>query len=276
MFKRVEEYRANKILFNFIKSNNIEGTVLIPANICADVVTTLTCSGLVPFFVDISLDTFCVDDELVVSLVNQFQVFLFVHTYGVEDSFDPLFSRIKELNPKAIIIDDRCLCFPGQIKNSQADLILFSTGEKKQFDIGIGGIGFIRQGFDYYNVTDLSGFLKDYQIILDYNSFTERKEIELKHKRQLSYLYAKRLPSRIQFPSNFQNWRFNILVDNKSEILEALFSAGLFASGHYCPMDDRCPNARWLFDHVINLFEDKYYNIDQANLTCDIINRLLR
>lgn len=276
MFKRVEEYRANKILYNFIRSNNIKGTVLLPANICTDVVATLTCSGLVPLYVDISLDTFCVDDQLAISLVSQIHVFLFVHTYGVEDSFDSLFRKLRELNPEIIIIDDRCLCAPCHVENSLADLVLFSTGKKKQFDMGMGGIGYIRQSFDYFNVTDLSGLLKDCQFSLDYTSYTEQIADELEHKKQLSTLYSRLLPSRIQFPSKFQHWRFNIFVDNKTEILEALFSAGLYASGHYRPMDDRCQNAQWLFSHVINLFEDKHYTVDQVNETCDIINRLIR
>ena len=39
--KLVTANRANKILYNFVKSNHVEGKVLLPANVCESVVYTL-------------------------------------------------------------------------------------------------------------------------------------------------------------------------------------------------------------------------------------------
>ena len=79
------------------------------------------------------------------------------------------------------------------------------------------------------------------------------------------------LPKEIQFPIEYQNWRFNIRVNNKEEILKNIFDAGLFASGHYKPLADHCPVAKDLYEHVINLFNDFYYTEEQARRTCEVI-----
>ena len=50
--KLVTANRANKILYNFIQANNITGKVLLPVNICTDVVATLQYAGLELEFVD--------------------------------------------------------------------------------------------------------------------------------------------------------------------------------------------------------------------------------
>jgi hypothetical protein len=75
-------------------------------------------------------------------------------------------------------------------------------------------------------------------------------------------------------------WRFNIRVQNKSQILNAIFQAGLFASSHYASMagimaDDSAPHAESLGDEVINLFNDEHFEEEKAQKTCDVILRNL-
>lgn len=276
MYKRVEEYRANKVLFNFIKSNNINGTVLLPVNICPDVVATLKCTGLELLYADISPLTFCIDEEAALSLIDQVQVFLFVRTYGVEGDFNPFFKRLKKKNPKLVIIDDCCLCLPHQINSGVADLVLFSIGEKKVVNLGQGGFGYYRKDWEYFNVTDESGLLLDISFFIDKSRFDETKAMSIKHRDHLYRIYQQQLPLEIQFPPDYQLWRFNIIVDNKERILQAIFSEGLFASGHYKPIEEGYVHANWLYNHVINLFEDSYFTEEQANKTCAVINGLLR
>ena len=68
---------------------------------------------------------------------------LAVHTYGIEDDFNEQFAALRAINPTIAIIDDRCLCMPElEEPNSIADLVLYSTGEKKQVELGAGGIGY--------------------------------------------------------------------------------------------------------------------------------------
>ena len=40
------------------------------------------------------------------------------------------------------------------------------------------------------------------------------------------------LTKGIQLNNIYQNWRFNILVENKEEVLNAIFEKGLFASNN--------------------------------------------
>ena len=264
------------MLFNFIKSNSINGTVLLPVNICPDVANSLRCSGLRLLYVDISPLTLCMDEEASLSLINQVQVVLFVHTYGVEGDFSPFFLRLKKKNPKLVIIDDCCLCLPHCISSCVADLVLFSTGEKKVVNLGQGGIGYIRNDWEYYNVTDESGFLSDTSFCIDDSRFNHIKEVSVEHRGHLNRIYNQHLPKDIQLPSNYQLWRFNIIVDDKEGILKSLFSEGLFASGHYKPLEDGFVHANWLYYHIINLFEDSYFTEEQAYTACAIINERLR
>ena len=39
--RRVIEFRANRIIYNFIKSNSIQGQAIVPANLCQSVIDTL-------------------------------------------------------------------------------------------------------------------------------------------------------------------------------------------------------------------------------------------
>ena len=89
-----------------------------------------------------------------------------------------------------------------------------------------------------------------------------------------------RLPKEIQLPQSYQTWRFNIRVKNKSQILNAIFNAGLFASSHYASMagimaDGSAPHAELLADEVINLFNDEHFDEEKAQKICDVILRNL-
>ena len=72
-------------MYNFIKVNHITGKVILPANICVDVVNTLRYAGLELIFVDIQADNLCVNQSAVLQLAPSVAMLLFVHTYGVEN-----------------------------------------------------------------------------------------------------------------------------------------------------------------------------------------------
>ena len=79
--------RANKLLYNFLKVNNLSGNVLLPANVCPDVVKTLHHAGLTTTFVDRQVDNLCLHQEAVLRLAKPASMLLFVQTYGIEHDF---------------------------------------------------------------------------------------------------------------------------------------------------------------------------------------------
>lgn len=269
----ITSYRANKILFNFLKSNHLTGMVILPANICPDVVETLRYAGNPLHFVDIDAHTLCLDWQQVKSSAKDAAVVLAVHTYGIEDDFNEQFAALRAINPSIAIIDDRCLCMPELDEpNSTGDLVLYSMCSKKQVDLGAGGIGYVADDRNYEEViVPKNEVLTNETWEIDEKVLLAKMDAVIKHKEKLNAIYRKNLPAAIQLPAPYQHWRFNIIVPNKEDILNALFDAGLFASGHYNPQADGCNVASNLYTHVINLFNDFYYTEEQAIKTCEII-----
>lgn len=265
-------------MFNFLKSNHLTGTVILPANICSDVVDTLRYAGNPLLFVDIDIHTLCMDWQQVQSAAKDTAAVLAVHTYGIEDDFNEQFFALREMNPRIAIIDDRCLCIPELNEpNSIGDIVLYSTCGKKQVDLGIGGIGYVADLWNYQEIeVQENDVLTNDLWVLDERALLAKMDAVIKHKEKLNAIYRKNLPARIQLPSPYQHWRFNIIVPNKEEILKTLFDAGLFASGHYVPQADGCTIAMNLYNHIINLFNDFYYTEEQAKMTCEIINSTIK
>lgn len=275
--KLVTAYRANKILFNFIKVNHITGKVILPANICVDVVNTLRYAGLELVFVDIQANNLCIDQSAILQLAPSAAMLLFVHTYGVEDEYHEFFAQVKEVNPNIIIVDDKCLCLPDlHVNETPADLVLYSTGAKKMVNLGGGAISYIADQWEYDEVeVESNEYLSNKKWLLDIKQLYIKMDAMISHKEKLNAIYREMLPVSIQLPEEYQHWRFNILTDKKYEILKALFAEDLFASNHYQSHSLDCPIANNLHNYVVNLFNDQYYTKEQAIRTCEIINNLL-
>lgn len=275
--KLVIANRANKILYNFVKSNHVVGKVLLPANICESVVYTLRYAGVDCEFVDIQLDNLCLDKSAVLQLAPSAAMLLFVHTYGVEDEYHEFFAQVKEANPNIIIVDDKCLCLPDlKVEETPADLVLYSTGAKKMVNLGGGAIGYIADQWEYDEVdVEPNEYLNNERWLLDTKQLYIKMDAMISHKEKVNAIYRDMLPASIQLPEEYQHWRFNILTDKKYEILKALFAEGLFASNHYQSHSLDCPIANNLHNYVVNLFNDQYYTKEQAIRTCEIINNLL-
>ena len=276
--KLVTANRANKILFNFIKVNHITGKVILPANICVDVVNTLRYAGLELVFVDVQANNLCIDQSSVLQLAPTAVMLLFVHTYGVEDDFYEFFAQVKEANPNIIIVDDKCLCMPDlNVDESPADLVLYSTGAKKMVELDGGAIGYIASQWEYDEVeVEPNDYLSNEKWLLDTKQLYIKMDAMVSHKEKLNAIYRDMLPASIQLPTQYQHWRFNILTDKKDEILKALFAEGLFASNHYKSHSLDCPIATNLHNYVVNLFNDQYYTQEQAFRTSEIINSIIQ
>lgn len=277
--QQIYSYRANKILFNFLRSNHLQGKVILPANICHDVVETLVYAGYELQFVDIDAHTLCIDWKQVIALAKDACAVLFVHTYGVEDDYSNFFAAARKENPKIAIIDDRCLCFPClDLLQTDADLVLYSTGEKKQVDMGIGGIGYVADGWIYKDIrVSENAVLTNDTWTLNKAEIEKKMDAAISHKEKLNDIYRRNLSKHVlRLPDPYQHWRFHIVVPNKAEMLQAIFDSGLFASGHYAVQGGDCPIAANLHARIINLFNDFYYTEEQAQKTCDVILEVLQ
>ena len=153
------ETRASVILYNvlfslkkfgFLKKDSV---FLIPLNVCPIVPAVFLKAGVKFDFVDISLETLCIDETLLIRRAiedKNIKGILFVKTYGTE--YEPLeaFKIIKNKNKNIFLIDDCCLKAPDfdyDINKSLSDLVLFSTGYSKYVDIGWGGFGFLKDKY---------------------------------------------------------------------------------------------------------------------------------
>lgn len=276
MSRLVTAYRGCKILYNFLLSNKeiIRKPFLIPVNVCESVVKTFDETGVPYKYVDINLTTLCMDEQVVLDLINDISGILFVHTYGIEGNFDDFFIKVKTLNPNLLVIDDKCLCEPSFIDPQIADLTLYSLGSKKQVKIGIGAFAFVNN----VKYTDFCinhpSFISNETWILDEKSINQKLLESREIRDSLNQIYSDLLPKEIQLKDEYQNWRFNILVENRDVILKEIFKKDLFASAHYKSLSSK-PNADFISSRVINLFNDSFFTISKAEECCKIINSYL-
>ena len=265
--------RATKLLYNFIQVNHISGRVLLPANVCPDMVKTLEFTGMQPQFLDLQTETLCLDMQAALDQAKDAQMIIFVHTFGTEQEFALFFQLLREQNPDIIIIDDKCLCLPDlELKQSEADLVLYSTGDRKMVPLGGGAIGYLADKWEYDEVpVEGCDCLSNELWLLDPKQLYQRMDTIIAHKDKLNTIYSQHLPAAVQLPDQFQHWRFNILVQNRDEVLAALEAEGLKAEIYYPSLDEACLVASNLHRYVINLFNDKSVTPEQAERTCEVI-----
>lgn len=310
--------RASDVLYEFLKKSNIFQVFFLPVNICPVVPFVFFLNNILYEFVDIDKTSLCINEDFILDKIRKnpgkYGGVLFNHTYGTNYNPSLFFKNLKQYDPSFCIIDDRCLCLPElSIENELIDLTLFSTGNSKQISLGYGGYGFtlfddssikkvdafngnesLDSNAEYYKNSLLKGielkdschagfnrniYLDDWKIykmsiLNNFSSFVQNKELN-------SQVYLNKICKTIQIDNQFQKWRFNILVDNKEEVIKELFKNGLFASSHYVPLVkkdklDLYPNAYKLSNRVINLFIDKNYSLEMAEKTAEIVENKYR
>ena len=309
--KIVQAPRASAILYNTLVSQASDLPWLMPANICPIVPITFFKAG-VPFeFVDISAETLHMDWEQAQALIakGKHGGVLYAHTYGELSTPNDFFAKIKSLDSELLILDDRCLCIPDLEPdyNSGADVILYSTGYAKIVELNVGGYAFMTDEVPYqpqrlifsaqaheelevaykesisknskftYRDTDWLETSSDLPNWSDYcQQIKNGLKESMEQRAALNAIYAANLPVEIQLPNAYQMWRFNIRVQNKRRIYEAIFQAGLFASSHYVSLAEimsqgRAPQAEALAYEIINLFNDHHFSAQQARQVCAVI-----
>ncbi len=92
----------------------------------------------------------------------------------------------------------------------------------------------------------------------------------------INKIYRGNLPKELQWDEGYDNWRFMMSVDNRDQLIKAIFDAGLFAGTNF-------PSVSWMFKgqhcekaeeeaaHILNLFNDFRVNEEMAYKTCEII-----
>ena len=304
--------RACSVLYNVLKANAVKGRVLIPSNICESVPATYMLLGIEPVFCDISAEDFQLDKEAAIKALDDSSITVlhYNHTYGFKSINDDLFlEKVKAKFPGVIIVDDRCLCFPElDYDNIVSDIVLFSTGSVKCVDLGWGGFGIIKDYLNYreyqlkYSKADLVEFDRhikechredlpisekvlssDWLEILtepqtNYFDLVKQRTIDAKaHKNRLNEIYSSIQGS---LPLSYCTWRYQLLLENAKECIEALFDNGLFCSNHYKSLgngyfnDVSTPNCNYLESHIVNLFNDFRFSYEQAIKTTDLLKKI--
>lgn len=294
--KTVIDSRASAILYRFLSVQTKQKTIILPVNICPIVPAVIKHAGFPIEYVDINKNDLCPDENIIYqkikALPEKYSGILYNYTYGIDINKELFYKLLKENFPNLWIIEDKCSNLPNKHCSKFADLTIFSTGYAKQIDLGKGGFGIITKDINLDNTYKekfeiLTANGKQYLIETQVPPFMQEQYFEListqikiiqPQKNSLNNIYRDNLPVEIQMENKFNNWRFNIMVKNKSEILYHLFANNLFASSHFEPLSSNktdFPVAFNLHNQVINLFNDSYYTTDQAFKTCEIINKYL-
>ena len=306
--------RACSLLYSYIKKHS-SGIWLLPVNICPDVPLTFCLANVQFQFVDIDPETLCINivecQKLIENSTYDYTGIIYVRTYGVCKNTRISFESLKSISNDFLIIDDRCLCVPEDNPSFYgADMILYSTGHCKQLDFGMGGMACysnetlyeIDPALKYDGLDETTLYNEAYKKELPLSAIPQgwlkmeyfwepveyidkiKKSIpqRIKQRKAINAIYKNNLPSDIQFPDEFNDWRYNIRVSPsiKNALLHQLFTKGLFASNHYHSVNRlfdtrKFPVSDRLFSEVINLFNDQYYTEDKAFLTCQVINEFL-
>jgi hypothetical protein len=306
--------RASAVLYSFLKTHPLKGKILIPANVCPVVPLTMMKAGMDFEFVDID-ERHTMSEAIAMEKVGKrdYEGLLFVHSYGKRFDNVEFYKSLKALNPNLCIIDDRCLCKPeldGMIAND-VDMALYSTGYAKYVELSYGGYGVTniplanQEECDYSEEkeTEQQVYIKEclkvseqYNLPADYpwldcsplkkepKEYFEIVKAKLDTvtaaKERINRIYKDNLPQEIQWGDDYCDWRFMISVENRDDVLKAIFDAGLFAGTNF-------PSVSWMFksihcdwavkeaSHIINLFND--FRVDEAFAykTCEIINSRL-
>ena len=237
---------------------------------------------------------------------------IYVRNYGFMCDINDFFAEIKRIAPDVLVIDDHCLCPPefSTSVRTGVDAVLYSTGHAKYVDLGYGGYGILGKHVSYcdsrspFDVRVLDRLTLQYKTALaagipfayedgewldqgepshewpEYQSRVRHERgVSEHHKHAINEIYQRGFRAEIQLPLEFQHWRFNILVRNAQHVLESISAAGLFASNHYAPLsgvfsNEDAPYARALHTHVVNLFNDQYFDEDQAGRLVEVVARI--
>ncbi len=297
------------------------GAFLVPANICAEVVLALARAGRAVDYVDLDPETLAMDAGAALAAVRavpgRIAGVIHARTYGAMFDASDFFAALRAADPAILIVDDRCACRPkidpDPPESAGVDAILHSTGYGKYADLGGGGYAFLAPGvacprhalrFDPDHAAAVAAALRapegttaetvasrwpDWlETRVSFGSWpalraalaAERHRIDAQ-KARIDAVYRAAIPRGAWLGEAFNAWRFCIAVPDKAALLEAVFAAGGFASGHYRPAAEvlggraAAPVAAALHARVVNLFNDAHITPETARTVAEAVRRHL-
>lgn len=308
--------RASRILFNFLVSLEKPICFLVPANVCPIVLATFIKAQVPYRLLDIDRKTLCIDLKLVKQNLRQSENnlgLLFVRTYGCKQVQEKTLRDLKAAYKNLmIIIDDRCLDIPEVDPTAfteTIDLTLFSTGYSKYVELGYGGYGWLSklQTHRYispdivYDEIEHNNLVSDFKhaiqsnttFVYRYNNWLDnrilphtleeyfqliiQKSAEARdRKAQNNHVYRQNINPKLWLGDAFDNWRFSILVNNKTQVLDSIFANGDFASSHYASLagifdTTQAPIAEMIHSQIVNLFNDYRCDKEMAKRVSKIV-----
>ncbi|MBO6797758.1 hypothetical protein [Maricaulis sp.] len=280
MMHRLTTARASCLIYGFARRQAARqksaGRWLLPGNICEAVPLALMSADAPIEFIDIDVETLALNTDRVASSLDRHGPcagIINIHPYGSSHGAAQRLRHLRQLiGSNSLLIDDRCLCVPSlEPTESEADLVLYSTGYGKVLDLGSGGYGFARDPLNIpvpeaphdpaaerrlvsaLQTAETRGQVcpMDEDEILRRSSdhwlpntagpdpVEQDKHVKsnlapvLAHKRMINAIYREHLPEQACWPDPFQSWRFQISTHDSHALLEHIRAAGFFASSHY-------------------------------------------
>lgn len=305
-------HRASSLLYQIAVAN--KGLWIIPDNVCHVVMATLVLAGCTPLILDVDRQTLELNHNDVLQRIKETKVvkgIVMVRAFGNDKlDYTEFIRNIRMIDFNILFVDDRCLCQPTfQIVDCDADYYLYSTGYSKFVDLGYGGYCFSKREikncalpyseaheieFNYYFSESISsqsvirkGFVNKISKLnwlntrsLDVSYIDLVKEncvLAYEHKKHINNIYYN-INKDFILGDDFNVWRFNLLFENRDEILKLFTDNDIFSSKHYFSLSQllgHLPNKIWSFysNHIINLFNDKRCTVPMAYKSVEIINK---
>lgn len=202
--------------------------------------------------------------------------------------------------------------------NSSADIYLYSTGYGKYVDLHVGGYAFMADSIEYQHSTSsprhfqpahyqrlqalwqqqLASGHKHLGTIMenagdwldtgplqisseDYRDrIAQQTEIAARTKALADEIYRSYIPAEALLAEQYHHWRHQVLVQNKTALLQTIFAHGLFASGHYDTTarlfsSADFPRSDHLYSRIVNLFNDYHICEPQIIAVARLVQRHL-
>lgn len=212
------------VLFKLIKLKTDKKKILFTSTTCPSPVFAAQFAGLIPVFVDINLNNFLMDYELVKDRVqgdSDIAAVVYIYTYGhISSDIFKLKKLVKEEN--IYLIEDVAQAFGAEIDGIKAgeigDAAVFSFGYSKQIDVGKGGLLLLNSDkFDKKNVNrvleNMTRFNINSNLIQDYKEdFYKNRKVVIFNKKKY-YLFSK-------FAKKYKQMYFKKIEVNWEQIKE--------------------------------------------------------
>ena len=311
----ITKSRAQSILYEYADSFfDRKKKVLIPCNTCESVPLTYQMLKIPFEMVDADPGTMSLSLDLAEERLSRrredYQGLHYVGNYGIWQ--DALTERLRSIKAAYGIrlVFDKCLCIPPEDVTAgslYADLEVYSTGGRKCVDLQGGGFGitaadslfqwrsrsFEADADDYKRMKSImqntpeqwrqcahlrwleNRPLEDREQY--FSELREKRKSVIAHKRSLNRIYSEIIPEEFQVGEYANDWRFQVRLGNRDEVLGLIFENGLFASNHYRAWgngaftDAVFPVAERIRRQILNLFNDFYFSEEQAVQAAEIV-----